>query len=103
LNSRDFATDKPIRGDDLFYILEWVFLSVQPKTSTQKRSEAVGEIIRKGRTRTVEIAGEEPQDISIPVKAAELEWWLRHALPIQEALLGYDGRIHSRQPKGRLW
>jgi len=28
---------------------------------------------------------------------------LSHALPIQEALLGYDGRIHSRQPKGRLW
>ena len=51
----------------------------------------------------MEIAGEDPQDISIPVKAADLEWWLRHALPIQEALLGYGRRIHSRQPKGRLW
>jgi len=51
----------------------------------------------------VEIAGEEPQDINILVKAADLEWWLRHALPIQEALLGYGGRIHSQQPKGRLW
>jgi len=103
VKSPDFATDKPIRGDDPFYILEWVFLSVQPKTSTQTRSEAVGELIRKGRTRIVEIAGEETQDISIPVKAADLERWLRHALPIQEALLGYGGRIHSRQPKGRWW
>jgi len=103
LNSPDFATDKPITGDDPFYILEWMFLSVQPKTSTQTRSETVGELIRKGRTRIVEISGEEPQDISILVKAADLEWWLRHALPIQEALLGYGGRIHSRQPKGRLW
>jgi len=95
LNSPDFATDKTIRGDDLFYILEWVFLSVQPKTSTQTRLEAVGELIRKGRTRVVEIVGEELQDISIPVKAADLESWLRHALPIQEALSGCGGRIHS--------
>jgi len=43
LNSPDFATDKPIRGDDPFYIPEWVFLSVQPKISTQTQSEAVGE------------------------------------------------------------
>jgi len=28
---------------------------------------------------------------------------LRHALPIQEALLGYGGRIHSQPPKGKLW
>jgi len=76
---------------------------VQLKTSIQTRSEAVGELIRKGRTRLVEMAGQEAEDISIPVKAADLEWWLRHALPIQETLLGYGGRIHSQQPKGKLW
>jgi len=103
LNSPDSANDKPAKGDDPFYILEWGFLSVQPKPSIQTRSEATGELMRKGRTRAVEMAGEEPQDISIPVKAADLEWWLRHALPIQEALLGYGGRIHSQQPKGKLW
>jgi len=102
-NSPASATDKPAKGDDPFYILEWVFLSVQPKTRIQTRSEAIGELIRKGRTRVVEMAGQEPEDISIPVKAADLEWWLRHALPIQEALLGYGGRIQSQQSKGKLW
>ena len=51
----------------------------------------------------MEKAGQEPDDISIPVKAADLQWWLRHALHIQEALLSYGGRIHSQQPKGKLW
>jgi len=76
---------------------------MQPKTRIQTRSEAIAELIRKGRTRVVEMAGQEPEDISIPVKTADLEWWLRHALPIQEALLGYGGRTHSQQPKGKLW
>ena len=76
---------------------------MQSKTSIPTRSEAIGELIRKGRTQAVEMAGQGPEDISIPVKAADLEWWFRHALPIQESLLGYGGRIHSQQPKGKLW
>jgi len=72
-NSPDSATDKSVKGDDPFYILEWVFLSVQPKTSIQTRSEAIGELIRKGRTWVVEMAGQEPEDISISAKAADFE------------------------------
>jgi len=102
-NSPDSAPDKPAKGDDPFHILEWVFLSVQPKTSIQTWSEAIGELIRKVKTRVVEMAGQESEDISIPVKAADLEWWLRHVLSIQEALIVYGGRIHSQQPKGKLW
>jgi len=54
-NNPDFATDKPAKGDDPFYILEWVFLSVQPKTRIQTWSETIGELIRKGRTQVVEM------------------------------------------------
>ncbi|KAF1441332.1 Endogenous retrovirus group K member 11 Pol protein, partial [Pygoscelis papua] len=86
-----------------FYILEWVFLRVQPPISIQTRPEAVGELIRKGRSRVLELTGEEPADISIPVNAADLEWWMRNSLAIQEALLGYEGIVHSQQPQGRLW
>ncbi|KAF1658624.1 Endogenous retrovirus group K member 18 Pol protein, partial [Aptenodytes patagonicus] len=86
-----------------FYILEWIFLRVQPPTSIQTRPEAVGELIRKGRSRILELTGEEPADISIPVNAADLEWWMRNSLAIQEALLGYAGIVHSQQPQGKLW
>ena len=88
---------------NIFRILEWVFLSVQPKTSIQTWPEAVGELIRKGRERIVEMSGQEPDDISIPINAADLEWWLQNATPIQEALCNYGGKVHSQQPKGKLW
>ncbi|NXT39529.1 PO113 protein, partial [Pelecanoides urinatrix] len=81
----------------------WIFLKVQPCTSIQMRPEAVSELIRKGRSRILELTGQEPADISIPVSAIDLEWWMRNSLPIQEALLGFDGVVHSRQPQGKLW
>ncbi|KAF1550455.1 hypothetical protein FQV19_0014762, partial [Eudyptula minor] len=86
-----------------FYILEWVFLRVQPCISVQTRPEAVGELIRKGRSRILELTGQEPADISIPVSAVDLEWWMRNSLAIQEALLGFEGVVHSQQPQGKLW
>lgn len=100
------ATDKcegKRTKEDMFHILEWVFLGVQPKTSIQTRTEAIGELIRKGRSQIIEISGKEPEDISIPVNAGHLEWWLRNDIAIQEALLGYSGRVHSQQPQGKLW
>ncbi|KAF1667537.1 Endogenous retrovirus group K member 11 Pol protein, partial [Aptenodytes patagonicus] len=86
-----------------FAVVLDIFLRVQPPTSTQTRPEAVGELIRKGRSRILELTGEEPADISIPVNAADLEWWMRNSLAIQEALLGYAGIVHSQQPQGKLW
>ncbi|KAF1522069.1 Endogenous retrovirus group K member 11 Pol protein, partial [Eudyptula albosignata] len=86
-----------------FYILEWVFLRVQPCISVQTRPESVSELIRKGRSRILELTGQEPADISIPVSAVDLEWWMRNSLPIQEALLGFEGVVHSQQPQGKLW
>nr|XP_013807668.1 PREDICTED: endogenous retrovirus group K member 113 Pol protein-like [Apteryx mantelli mantelli] len=97
------ATAKRKNQKDVFHILEWVFLSVQPKTSIQTRTEAVGELIRKGRSRILEISGQEPNDISIPVNMADLEWWLQNAVAIQNALLGFCGKVHSCQPQGKLW
>ncbi|KAF1484364.1 Endogenous retrovirus group K member 11 Pol protein, partial [Pygoscelis antarcticus] len=86
-----------------FYILEWVFLRVQPPISIQTRPEAVGELIRKGRSRVLELTGEEPADISVPVNAVDLEWWMCNSLAIQEVLLGYEGVVHPQQPQGKLW
>ncbi|KAK1191494.1 POK18 protein, partial [Pygoscelis papua] len=72
-------------------------------TTIDKISKRMGELIRKGRSRVLELTGEEPADISVPVNAADLEWWMRNSLAIQEALLGYEGVVHSQQPQGKLW
>ncbi|XP_072715643.1 KRAB-A domain-containing protein 2 [Ciconia boyciana] len=97
------ATAKCKGQGDMFNILEWVFLGVQPKMSIQTRTEAIGELIRKGRSRTIEISGQEPGDISIHVSAVDVDWWLRNDEAIQNAFLGYGGKIHSQQPQGKLW
>ncbi|KAF1459722.1 Endogenous retrovirus group K member 11 Pol protein, partial [Spheniscus demersus] len=106
LGDSPFARDKSASkttNRTFFVILEWMFLRVQPCTSIQTRPEAVGELVQKGRSRIIELTGQEPADISIPISAVDLEWWMRHSLPIQEALLDYDGVVHSRQPPGKLW
>ncbi|KAF1506975.1 Endogenous retrovirus group K member 11 Pol protein, partial [Eudyptula minor] len=107
-NSKDMkdggkAKLQQLTNHNSFYILEWVFLRVQPCISVQTRPESVSELIRKGRSRILELTGQEPADISIPVSAVDLEWWMRNSLPIQEALLGFEGVVHSQQPQGKLW
>lgn len=86
-----------------FRILEWIFLSIQPKMSIQTRTEAIAELVRKGRIRSIDISGQEPGDISLPITQDHLEWCLQQSTPLQEAVLGFPGLVHSRAPKGPLW
>uniref|UniRef100_A0A674HCR4 RNA-directed DNA polymerase n=1 Tax=Taeniopygia guttata TaxID=59729 RepID=A0A674HCR4_TAEGU len=67
------------------------------------RTDALAALIRKGRDRILEMDGKEPADISVPVKNEDLEWQLRHSTALQEALLGFTGVVHNKQPKGPMW
>lgn len=40
-------------------ILEWLFTSVQPKTTIQQKTVNLAELIKKGRRRSLQISGEE--------------------------------------------
>lgn len=106
-NDRSNDGSKPSRSyksnNNDIRILEWVFLSVQPKTTVQSRTAAVAELIRKGRLRTLEIAGEEPADTCLPVPQQDVDWWLAHDASLQTACLNFPGKIHSRTPKSRMW
>ncbi|RMB94082.1 hypothetical protein DUI87_29441 [Hirundo rustica rustica] len=94
---------KEFRHEPEFFILEWIFLPTSPPISLLTRTEAIGAVIQKGQNRIAEISGTEPADIIIPVRAEDLTWHLRHACPLQEALLEYSGVVHSEQLKGSLW
>ncbi|TRZ07383.1 hypothetical protein HGM15179_019721 [Zosterops borbonicus] len=89
--------------DSAAIVIEWVFLPVQPKCHVMSRTDAFAALIRKGRDRIVEIDGKEPAEISIPMKDEDLEWLLRHSVALQEALLGFAGVVHNKQPKGPMW
>ncbi|NXI41986.1 POK11 protein, partial [Galbula dea] len=80
-------------------ILEWVFTPRTPPMSIWQRTEAVAYLIKRARTRILDISGAEPEHISLPIKTENFEWMLRHSKPIQLALLSYPGTVHNRQPK----
>ena len=68
-------------------VLEWIFTSLQPKTTIQEKTEDLAEIIKKGRSRILQIIGAEPHTIYLPVKREDLEWWLRNSPALQSSLL----------------
>ncbi|TRZ04734.1 hypothetical protein HGM15179_022373, partial [Zosterops borbonicus] len=76
---------------------------IQLECHVMSRTDAFAALIRKGRDRIVEIDGKEPVDISVPMKDEDLEWLLRHSVALQEALLGFAGVVHNKQPKGPMW
>ncbi|XP_058719390.1 uncharacterized protein LOC131592124 [Poecile atricapillus] len=79
-------------------ILEWIFTPYTPPMSIWQRTEAIAYLIKKARTRIMEISGAEPEHISLPITIENLEWMLRHSEPIQLALLNYPGTVHNKQP-----
>lgn len=68
-------------------ILEWLFTSIQPKTTIQQKIENMAELIEKGRTRILHLTGQEPETIYLPIKRRDLEWYLRNSQPLQVSLL----------------
>ncbi|XP_014117040.1 PREDICTED: endogenous retrovirus group K member 8 Pol protein-like [Pseudopodoces humilis] len=79
-------------------ILERIFTPYTPPMSIWQRTEAIAYLIKKARTRIVEISGAELEHISLPITIENLEWMLRHSEPIQLVLLSYPGTVHNRQP-----
>ncbi|NWZ88586.1 POK11 protein, partial [Poecile atricapillus] len=80
-------------------ILEWIFMPYTPPMSIWQTTEAIAHLIKKARTRIVEISGAEPEHTSLPITVENFEWMLRHSEPIQLALLSYPGTVHNRQPR----
>ena len=48
-------------------ILEWIFLSIRPKKTVTTQIELLSQLIIRGRSRCLEIAGCEPQTILVPL------------------------------------
>lgn len=67
-------------------VLEWLFTSLQPKKTIRQKDENLAELIRKGRTRLLQILGKEPGTIYLPIRR-DLDWWLQHSEMLQLSLL----------------
>ncbi|KAJ7428277.1 hypothetical protein WISP_01406 [Willisornis vidua] len=82
-------------------ILEWMFPPHTTPKSIWQRTEIIAFLIKKGRQRCVEVDGQEPEWIGIPIKAADFAWQLQHSEPMQIALIGFSRHIRHGAPRNR--
>lgn len=90
------------KESDPLRILEWLFLSTQPKRSVVTRIEAFAQLIIKGRSRIVETSGKEPDYVVISLSAEYLQWALQNSIALQSAMLDYSGPIRVHYPPHKL-
>lgn len=68
-------------------ILEWLFTRIQPRKSIEQKLENLADLIRKGRTRIMQITGKEPGVVRVPLKKDVMDWCLQHSEELQVSLL----------------
>lgn len=74
-------------------ILEWLFTRLQPRKSIEQKLENLAELVRKGRTRILQITGAEPGVIRLPIKKDLIDWCLQHCEELQISLLSASQNI----------
>lgn len=90
---------------DSVKVLEWLFTSIQLKTTIQQKIENVAELVRKGCTRVLQLTGCEPDSIYLPMKRQDLEWYLQHSPALQISLLSQasDLKVEPLQSTTLRW
>lgn len=83
-------------------ILEWIFLSIQPKKTVLTKPETFSQLIIKGRTRIIEMSGQEPNVIFVPVVQEYLEWMIHVSQEVQIAIAGFYGSITNKYPSHKM-
>uniref|UniRef100_A0A8B9FRL6 ribonuclease H n=1 Tax=Amazona collaria TaxID=241587 RepID=A0A8B9FRL6_9PSIT len=86
------------QNDNDLKILEWIFLSFQPKNTICTRIELFANMIIKGRKRIIDMAGREPDVIYIPIVQDYLNWLLTTSETFQIALAEYPGTLSNTYP-----
>ncbi|XP_017667885.1 PREDICTED: endogenous retrovirus group K member 18 Pol protein-like [Lepidothrix coronata] len=81
-----------------FCLWEWVFLPHQFGKTITTVSEMIGKIIFQVRTRCLELSGEEPDFIYLPLTSEHLEQLLQTSTDFQIAIGGYPGEIWLHLP-----
>jgi len=92
------ATIAKVKDTERVSILEWIFLPHSPPRSVWEQTAVLAYLIKKAQHRTVEISGQEPAFISLPLKVDMRERMLRNSEHLQHALLGFPGAISDCFP-----
>lgn len=74
-------------------IIEWLTPQLQQRKTITKKLERLAALIRKGRLRIIEISGQEPAIIHLPMEQSTLDWYLLNNDDIATALLNAPSLI----------
>ncbi|KAM6394711.1 endogenous retrovirus group K member 18 Pol protein [Rhynochetos jubatus] len=85
-------------GDPL-HVLEGMFLPYRFKKTAPGIFELVVQLIIKTRTRCLELLGQDPATIVIPIQATYFEWCLATNMALQSALADFQGDIKYHLPR----
>ncbi|RLV62935.1 hypothetical protein DV515_00018794, partial [Chloebia gouldiae] len=75
------------------WVLEWISPPLQQQKTLLQKIEVLSALIKKGRKRTLQVTGEEPSVIYLPIQKDSLQWYLSQSEELQEALLGATSTI----------
>ncbi|RLV62922.1 hypothetical protein DV515_00018807 [Chloebia gouldiae] len=75
------------------WVLEWISPLLQQQKTLLQKTEVLCALIKKGRKRTLQVTGEEPSVIYLPIQTDSLQWYLSQSEELQEALLGATSTI----------
>lgn len=79
-------------------ILEWLFPSINPKSSITTPTDTLALLIVKGRKRCVDVSGQEPSGIWIDISTqAMLEWVFAQSTSLKLALEGFPSQLVARK------
>lgn len=77
-------------------VLEWLFTTLQPRTTIQQMIDNLAELVRKGRKRVLSIAGEEHGTIYLPIKRTDLDWYIQNSTELASSLLSSGANLEVR-------
>jgi len=89
-------------GRDPLSIIEWFYLPHQPQKTVVTHVKMFSLLIRKGRRRTLELTGREPETVFVPLTQDYLTWCQANSLSLQVALENHTGQISIHFPSHKL-
>lgn len=86
-------------------VLEWISPQLQQRKTVTTKLENLANLIKKGRLRILEVGGQEPECINLPMEKPALDWYLLNSSLLTEALLSSGAKIQTGPlfPKALQW
>ncbi|KAF4805407.1 endogenous retrovirus group K member 18 Pol protein-like protein [Turdus rufiventris] len=92
-------------GESTMGILEWISPHLQQRKTITQKTEKLAELLMKGHLRIIELSGQEPATIYLPIEKQALDWFLLNSSHLADSLLGSPSLIVTTPlaPKELQW